>query len=172
MNFPAYIVMYFIKESIKMDYVIRKYLMENPIPRPINITLTEKQCIGSYHSGIFWIDDLSSSRNLRHFTKVLNRKIFGNSYYRHQNRLKMLFVREFSTRHHIHGIVERPLGIDDREFVDLIQGCWANTHWGYDHIHFEIPATYDRETGWYAYILKHRTKLNISDSIDWENTYL
>jgi len=148
---------------------IERFLWSNRIPNPINLTLTEKQ---KYNG--FQLDDVSSDRNFRHFKNVLNSKVYGNGYRRFGRQLKMLVVREISSlnRHHIHSGIEQPNRLNSEDFVDLIRDVWRSTNFGYEEIHIENPSSQNREDGWLGYILKRRSKLDFSDSIDWNNTTL
>ena len=155
--------------SVFKETVLKEWFWENRINNPINVTFTEKQ-VQSQSS----IDDIKSTQNFRHFKNVLNFKTFGNAYNRFGKQLKMIVVREVSSnlRHHLHCIIEQPKRFEIQEFEDLIRKCWKSTYFGYYEIHLEKPPTLEREDGWLRYILKGRTKLNLMDSIDWENTFV
>jgi|TARA_B110000908_G_C10210477_1_gene429956 hypothetical protein len=146
---------------------LRQFLWINRIPSPINVTLTEKQSAKG-----FKIDDINSDRNFRHFKNVLNTKLFGNGYRRFGKHIQMLVVREscIAKRHHLHCIFEKPDRIASEEFCYLIKKMWRVTDYGYEQVHIEDPSCTDREDGWLGYILKKRTKVNLLDSIDWNNT--
>ena len=157
-----------VKEEEKKS--IKEHFWKNRIQNPFNITLTEKQVYK-----VNKIDDINSSQNYRHFKNVLNSKVFGNGYKRfdeeHKKQLQMLVVREVSLnqRHHLHCIIGKPKRLDDDRFIKLITETWKSTNFGYDKIHIEKPSSQEREDGWLGYILKNKTKMDFSDSFDWEN---
>jgi hypothetical protein len=88
---------------------IKQFYLANPVPNPINITLTQKQLVGGQR-----IDDEISSANFRHFRSLLNRQLFGNAYKRHGRQLAMLVVREDGAwhRHHIHAVIQKPTSLN------------------------------------------------------------
>ena len=146
---------------------IRRFVASNRVTNPINITFTEKQSLNG-----FKIDNVASERNFRHFKNKLNTKLFGNGYRRFNKQLQMLVVREVSSnlRHHLHCIVEQPHRIGFEEFTHLIETVWKSTDFGYEEIHIEKPSSQLREDGWLSYIMKDRTKVNLSTSVDWINS--
>ena len=153
---------------------IINWLENNRISNPINVTLTEKQYLHktvNNENKTFKLDKHNSSQNFRHFKNVLNRKVFGKSYHRFNKQLKMLVVREKSSqtkRLHLHLIIEQPKHIEFLEFKRLIEFIWINCDFGFTEIHIEKPTTFDREDGWFYYIMKS----NIENTIDWNNTFL
>lgn len=146
---------------------IKQFYRTNPVPNPINITLTQKQVVDGQR-----IDDAISSANFKHFRRLLNSRLFGNAYKRHGRQLAMLVVREDEAwhRHHIHAIIEKPTSLTIEEFITLVVECWGKTRFGYREHHFEKPTDKDRETGWLNYCLKKRTKDDLPSSIDWDNS--
>ena len=150
-----------IQDAIKIFY------SDNPIPNPINITLTQKQIVDGQR-----IDDAISETNFKHFSSLLNRQIFGNAYKRHNRKLAMLVVRECGAwhRHHIHAIIEKPTNLSTDEFMAKIIECWMKTDFGYREYHYEEPIGEDRKTGWINYCFKRRTKADVASSIDWTNS--
>lgn len=146
---------------------LKYFYQTNPVPNPVNITLTQKQAVDGQR-----IDDEISSSNFKHFRSLLNRALFGNAYKRHGRQLKMLVVREDGAwhRHHIHAIIEKPTSLSIEEFIVLVLDCWTKTRFGYREFHFEQPITRERENGWLNYILKKRTKEDLASSIDWVNS--
>ena len=68
---------------------IKQFYNQNPVPNPINLTLTEKQAVNGQK-----IDDLASEQNLRHFRNLINTKLYKNAYKRHRKQLSMFVVRE------------------------------------------------------------------------------
>lgn len=146
---------------------IRKFVTTNRVTNPINVTLTELQVCGGFR-----IDNITSERNFRHFKNVLNTKVFGNGYRRFNKQLQMLVVGEVSAnhRHHLHCIIEQPQRMDFETFSALIETTWKSTDFGYEEIHIEKPSSQLREDGWLSYIMKDRTKVNLSTSVDWINS--
>jgi hypothetical protein len=145
----------------------KSYYLQNRVPNPVNITLTERQVVDGQ-----WITDTLSQQNFRHFAKKLNAKCFGNKFKRYGHKLLMFVVREqdHTHRHHIHCVIERPQHIAATDFILLAQSCWTSTRFGYQQSHFEFPTTEQRELGWIDYCLKARTKTEYSDCIDWSNS--
>jgi hypothetical protein len=150
-----------------LQHTISDFYSENPIPNPLNVTLTQKQVVDGHR-----IDDTLSEQNFRHFRNLLNRKVFGNAYTRHGRQLGLLVVRENSAlqRHHLHAIIEIPERIPYPEFCDLMRSCWSDTRFGYHQVHFERPETKARVNGWQSYCLKKRSKDDFASSIDWVNS--
>ena len=146
---------------------LRQWIWNNRIPFPINVTLTEKQSFNGIK-----IDEIRSQQNFRHFKNVLNSKIFGVRYRRFGKQIKMLVVREggVNKRYHLHCIIEKPITHTSEEFCNLLKQIWRSTDFGYEEIHIEHPSSPNREDGWLGYILKRRSKVNLFDSIDWNNT--
>ena len=151
----------------RLDNEIRSLVRTNRVPNPINVTLTERQRFNGIR-----IDDVVSEQNVRHFRNLINTKVYGNSYRRFGNELKMLVVREVSVndRHHLHLIIEQPQRFEFRQFKSLVIDCWLKTDFGHFQTHFENPTTLDREDGWMTYLLKNRTKVSLESSIDWSNS--
>lgn len=133
----------------------------------LSVTLTSKQNIGGIK-----IDHLSLQHNVRYFKNILNRKVFGNSYFRYGKELKTLFIQENSedVRYHIHGVIEHPLRIELKEFDEMIRDSWSKTLFGYNEVHIENPSNQLRKEGWLNYIMKSKTKSDFSLSIDLENS--
>jgi len=154
--------------NTKLKVETKKWLSNNKIDNPINVTLTEKQTI-NYNKKI-GLDRIRSEQNFRHFKNLLNTNVFGNGFKRFKKQLKMIVVREYSSnlRHHIHCIIEQPKRYSDLEFNFLIRKLWNKTQFGYSEIHIEKPTSHQREVGWFNYIMKD----NVENSIDWNNTVL
>lgn len=146
---------------------LKNYYKENPVPNPINITLTQKQIVDGQR-----IDDAVSAANFRHFRNLINRRLFGNTYKRYNRQLKMFVVREHGSwhRHHIHAIIEKPQNLTTEEFIVVALECWLRTRFGYREYHFEQPESEERQAGWVNYCLKTRSKDDLVASIDWENS--
>lgn len=153
--------------NAQLNESIRNYLKSNKVVNPINITLTQKQCVQGQ-----WIDNISSAQNFRHFRNRLNTKVFGNGYKRFNKQLQMIVIRENSPnhRHHLHCIIEQPRRLRFEEFSHLIWAVWRSTKFGYHEIHIEKPSNREREDGWINYILKDYSKSDLSTSIDFENS--
>ena len=152
---------------------LKKYLFDNRVPNPVNVTFSQKQSIGGLNH-YKAIDGYISSNNFRYFKNILNKKVFGNTYKRFNKKLKMVVIAEGgdNLRHHLHTIIEKPKNLTLDVFKKLIRYCWNKTLLGYEQIHIEKPTTQQREDGWLHYILKERTKIDLTSSIDWENTHL
>ena len=133
----------------------------------LSVTLTSKQNVGGIK-----LDHLSLQRNVRYFKNILNRKVFGNSYFRYGKELKTLFIQEKGEdiRYHIHGIIEYPRHFDLKDYEEMIRDSWGRTLFGYDQIHIEDPSNQLRKEGWMNYIMKNKTKSDFSLSIDLENS--
>ena len=146
---------------------IRRFVTSERVTNPINLTFTQKQSVNG-----FKVDDVVSEKNFRHFKNKLNTKLFGNGYRRYNKQLQMLVVREVSSnhRHHLHCIIEQPHRIGFEQFTHLIETVWKSTDFGYEEIHIEKPSSQLREDGWLSYIMKDRTKVNLSTSVDWINS--
>jgi hypothetical protein len=149
-----------------LEKEIRDFILNHQF-KGLNVTLTMKQKVDE-----FWLDEISVDRNVRYFKNILNRKVFGNSYQRFNQQLKMLFVKEYSEdkRHHIHSVIEIPKRFEEEDFKELILDCWNRTLFGYSQSHIENPTSKLREVGWISYIMKSKTKVDLSESIDWGNS--
>lgn len=64
---------------------LKNFYNENPVPYPINITLTQKQIVDGQR-----IDDAVSAANFRHFRNLINRRLFGNTHKRYNRQLKIV----------------------------------------------------------------------------------
>ena len=154
----------------------------NPIPNAVCVTFTEKQVLTSVHRHAgpvkTWINNQLASENFKHFLNLLNRKIFKNSYKRHNKRLQTFIVHEGdkykNVRHHIHGIIEQPDWISDKDFDELMSNLFAKTAWGYKAHEFNRPSNHEGgEQGWLGYCLKDKKIKSDKDLwVDLENTYL
>ena len=63
------------KETLQEAYF--RWIDGIDIKNGVNVTLTAKQFIGAFR-----LDTFSLSRNIRYFTNILNRKVFGNAFKR------------------------------------------------------------------------------------------
>ena len=151
----------------QLNNQIRRFVTSNRVTNPINVTFTQKQSVNGFR-----VDDVVSEKNFKHFKNKLNTKLFGNGYKRFNKQLQMLVVREVSSnhRHHLHCIIEQPHRIGFDQFTHLIETVWKSTDFGYEEIHIEKPSSQLREDGWLSYIMKDRTKVNLSTSVDWINS--
>lgn len=145
---------------------VRRWLGKNRVPNPICATLTEKQIFRGVR-----LDTIRSDTNFRHFTNLLNRKVYGNNFRRFKPRLSIFSVKEVSdgNRHHRHCLIEAPSSASFEMFVFYVEQSWRQTDFGYNHIHITKPSSQIDEDGWIDYILKFRTKTDYSTSIDWNN---
>ena len=148
---------------------IFKFLLKIKFDEPIAVTLTEKQCVVGYGDTKFYINNVRSSVNTKHFLNRLNQKIFKNSYRRFGKRLKSFVVMEGTDtiRHHIHLVLDKPNRVSFEDFKNLINDCWLKTTFGYHHT--DVQQMYS--DGWYSYLIKCRTKTDLLSDIDWQNTY-
>ncbi len=112
-------------------------------------------------------DDIT--QNVRHFLNLLNASVYGNHWRRWNRQIERFVIVEKSNREHIHSIIKIPEQTKITELAKLIPQLWIKTNWGYGN--GDIQKCYDSD-GWIDYLLKYRTKSNLPDSIDWENTYL
>ena len=154
--------------SIKLNNEeYRKWIKTKKVNNPLNVTFTQKQRVNGQI-----LDNISSEQNFKHFKNRLNKRVFGNGYRRFNKQLEMLVIREGTSqiRHHLHCVIEQPKRFGFNEFVSLIKTEWLNTKFGYNHIHIEKPTTQERVDGWLDYIMKDRTKIDLSTSIDFENS--
>ena len=145
----------------------RKWIEIKKVNNPLNITFTQKQRVNGQI-----LDNISSVQNFKHFKNKLNKKVFGNGYKRFNKQLEMLVIHEGTNqiRHHLHCIIEQPKRFGFDEFVSLIETEWLSTKFGYNRIHVEKPTSPERVDGWLNYIMKDRTKIDLSSSIDFENS--
>lgn len=131
---------------------------------PCAVTLTMKQRVNSIS-----LDSIECLRNFRHFSNRLNKSILGNSFSRHNNRIRIIPVLEKSNsqRYHYHTVIDRVDRLTRNNFNNIVTDCWGRTLWGYREIDFK----YDISNGWINYITKPSQKDIFSDSIDWQNFY-
>ena len=142
-----------LKESIK-NYV------ENFDPTNcFGVTLTMKQRVDNKS-----LDNISSSRNLRHFLNVLNKKCFGNAFKRFDKRLRVFPSLERSSTGlwHYHLVLENPFPSNPMKFERMIKSAWFKT--SYKHRHIDIKHKVN--AGWGDYITKFDHRDN---EIDWGN---
>lgn len=153
--------------TLRLNQNIVDYIKGFEVPNPLNVTFTERQRF----NGI-WLDSIRSELNYRHFSNLLNRKVFGNASRRFGKKLKMLVVRERSIthRHHLHTIIETPEHIETIHFKKLLHSLWMECDFGYHHIHIEKPTSHKREVGWLKYMMKHHQLDGFEFSIDWTNS--
>jgi len=146
---------------------IRDFYRAHQVPNPINLTLTQKQFAEGQK-----LDELASVQNFKHFSNLLNRRIFGNAFKRFGRKLSMFVISETGAwqRHHLHVVIECPQHLTVEEFIALVLACWLSTRFGYHEHHFEVPADRQRRDGWITYCLKKRTKTDLASSIDWVNS--
>lgn len=128
----------------------------------VAVTLTMKQRIGPEK-----LTALCATSNFRHFSNVLNQKVFGNSFRRHSKRLTIIPMLETSAwdRLHYHVTIEVPERLELQEFETLIRRSWVATDFGYD----EVDVTPVYSSGWIRYCLK---KFDASATLDIENVFI
>lgn len=114
-----------------------------------------------------YLNEISSSKNLRHFMNVLNKKIYKNRFSRYQKKLQIFPVLENSVtdRLHYHLIIEKPSDIDLMSFKSMIRSEWHKTRFGHREVHIQDSI----DQGWIDYITKFHTS---TDQVDWENVHL
>ena len=146
-----------------MDMELRKpakgYAMDFDTTNCFGVTLTMKQRVNNQS-----LDNIASSRNLRHFLNVLNKKCFGNAYKRFNKRLRVFPSLERSSdgRWHYHLTLENPYPNNPIKFERMIESTWFKTSYGYRR----IDINHSINGGWGDYI----TKFNHRDNeIDWAN---
>jgi hypothetical protein len=166
---------FIIKKLNNKDYV--NWLNSQSISNPIHITFTLKQsfnCFNEYGVKVkTYINQHLSSQNFKHFTNLLNYKIYRNGFLRYGKRLKMIVINELSlnNRFHHHTIIEKPQHISNTNFEELVLDKWGETNFGYKEVNFQYPNNrYERE-GWVNYMLKHNNHSNTDfNTIDLVNT--
>jgi hypothetical protein len=121
---------------------------------------------------IFWLNRYQCEQAFHHFMNLLNRKIYGKAFYRHNKCINVIPILEKDKggRWHIHAAIEPPLHMDAAEFESLIQHCWQKTHWGYDRITINQSAN----RRWIKYMLKPSQKSGLEawvDCIGWNSLH-
>jgi len=163
--------------KLKQEYI--NWFYQSKIPNPVFITFSEKQVFNSvnnYGENIkTYINNELSSKNFKHFSNLLNKKLFKKSFHRFNKRLQTFISHETTgdNRHHIHGIIEQPTWIDNIKFDKLVSELFAKTDYGYRHHH--ITRAHEHEDGlrgWVGYMLKEKTNNDFSLWVDLENCYL
>jgi hypothetical protein len=137
-----------------------------------DVTLTLKQARQSDDLSWVRIDETECRRAFRHFTKLLDRTVYGNAVRRYGKRLRVISVLEKSAdgRWHIHAAIEPPRHIKPFDFRVLIHECWRKVDWA----HKEMKVGVYRDAGWIDYMLKPKQKSGLevwSDCIDWTCFY-
>lgn len=109
----------------------------------------------------------SAAQNFRHFTNVLNQRVYGSAAQRHGKRLPVIPVLEGSAlkRLHYHALIDCPRDDLLATFPSLIVRTWMATQWGYNENQV-IPSA---DTGWINYMTKLRDKPDFGTDIDWLN---
>ena len=89
---------------------------------------------------------------------------------RHGRRLQIVPVIEANAdgRLHFHCIIDRPYHCTFERFCEVVRALWRRTDFGYDQVDIQDQA----DAGWTDYLLKHRQKVSLLDSIDWNNCHL
>lgn len=138
------------------------------------VTLTFKQGIRineSAGAGFIRLDREKAEQNIRHFLNLLNQQALGKRFRRFNKRLISIPVYEQSelTRFHAHLVLQKPSEMTLEEFTDVINSCWQRCDFGYKNIDIQLAT----DSGWLAYMLKDRTKMNgVIDAIDFRNLHL
>ncbi len=151
---------------------VRSFVNLKKFKLPHSVTLTLKQSFVSHRKHLtihHRIDRDKAVRNFRHFTNLLNRRVYGHSFKRHGKRVQVIPVLEGGglTRLHYHCVIDcpRPELVDD--FPTIVRECWMSTDFGYDQIDIQPGSN----TGWVNYMTKYRTKTEFDQSIDWVNLH-
>lgn len=78
------------------------------------------------------LDEISASKNFRHFMNRLNNSVFGKRFQRYGMRLNVVPVLERSStnRLHYHVTIQNPYPNDPAAFSRLIETEWAKTRFG------------------------------------------
>ena len=144
---------------IELKESIKDYVQEFDLSNCCGVTLTMKQRYDNKS-----LDDISSSRNLRHFLNLLNKNCFGNSFKRFNKRLKVFpsLERSKQGRWHYHLIIENPFPSDLIKFERMVEFNWFKTPYGFRR----VDINHSINNGWGDYI----TKFDHPDNtIDYEN---
>ena len=157
------------------DYV--DWLNKIEIQNPTHITFTLKQTYKTFNKlgemVVTYINQHLSSQNFKHFTNLLNYKIYKNGFVRYGKKLKMIVVNEISSnnRFHIHSIIQKPNHLSNTKFENVVKDKWKKTNFGYREIDFQYPNNENEKEGWVRYILKHNNLSQSNfDTIDLINT--
>lgn len=138
------------------------------------VTLTFKQAIRTNESagaGLIRLDRQKAEKNMRHFLNLLNQRVLGKRFRRFNKRLISVPVYEQSesTRFHAHLVLQKPSDKTLEEFTEVIESCWQRCDFGYKNIDVQLIT----DSGWLAYMLKDRTKMDGAiDAIDFLNCHL
>jgi len=145
------------REATKQE--AKKYLKDFDISNCFGVSLSLKQ--SAYNKPI---DNISSSKNLKYFLNVLNKRCFGNASKRFNKKLRVISVLERSKvgRWHYHLTLQNPYPENPYKFESMINHAWFKTNYGYRHIHIHKNIN----EGWNDYITKFNTS---DDEVDWLN---
>ena len=151
---------------------VRSFVNLQKFKLPHSVTLTLKQSVVTHQKQLIIhhrIDRDKAVRNFRHFTNLLNRRVYGHSFKRHGKRVQVIPVLEGGglTRFHYHCVIDCPRPELVEEFPNLVKKCWTQTDYGYDQIDIQPGSN----TGWVNYMTKYRTKSEFDQSIDWINLH-
>ena len=140
---------------------IKELLHRIDLKNSLSVSLTMKQRIGFER-----LDSISASQNFRHFMNILNSRLYGNAFKRHQKRLGVVPILENSlnNRLHYHLILECPKVISNDDFKQLIEICWKKTKFGYGQT--DVQNIYSG--GWVDYITKFKFS---EDQVDLVNSH-
>ena len=139
---------------------------------PFAVTLTFKRKIKSYIGSKevdVYLDEDIASQNVRHFSNILNYKIFGNAAKRFGQKTYVVpIVEKTATKKlHYHLAIDCPRDELVDEFPDMIREAWLSTQWG--DVQMDVKSQIN--PGWIGYITKFRDKYSVADAIDWNNLH-
>jgi len=130
---------------------------------PVAVTFTMKQWVDGEV-----LDESKCSKNLTYFFKKFNQEVFGNAAYRFGKKVECFSVLENSANNllHFHCVIDNFRKWSPLKFKYKVKHCWESTRFG----NREINIQHDSNSGWVSYITKLKTKENLADSIDWNNS--
>jgi len=160
------------KSNRQLQRAIRNFLKEAPWHISFGVTLHFKRCLYGIDGGLVEIlNPYIATATVTQFLNLLNRQALGSAYVRHGRRLGVISVSEgdgdTGLPLHYHLQIECPRFDLESRMKEMIEHTWARMDWG-NEVH-AIPYVND---GWTTYITKLRSKLDIGEAIDWENTQL
>ena len=143
------------KNNEALGREVREFSKKIDWKSPFAVTLTMKL---AYHKDgcTVPLTPERASQNLKHFLNILNCKAFGKGGMRKGMKLTCLpTIEDNGVRLHFHLCLEKPEGLTDVGFAELIERSWAKTRFGYRQI--DAKPCHDTD-GWIDYITKYRTK--------------
>ena len=135
------------------------FLPKFPVEQTLCVTLTMKQYTNGQR-----LDEISASRNMRHFLNLMNAEHYGTNFKRKNKRLSVIpsIEKSHSGRLHYHLTIKMPDPSLAERFKKTIEFFWQDTNFG-DH-EIKIKDAYD-VSGWNSYITKKGA------NIDWANIH-